>query len=155
MMHALPMQLDRKLLGRGRAHVAGAMLLLTLWLPGGCADAPTRSSSALSPSPWNKAAAERREAPPPVPMVGPTPLERWRPEWWGDQPLRDDGLITVWAMAEDADLLTARVKAISRAEAMLAGEAGRSVRTLGTVTDSVQLESGLFRALVRVEGVPR
>lgn len=84
-----------------------------------------------------------------------SPLERWRPEWWGDVALRDDGLTTVWAMAEDADLLAARARAVAVAEAKVASEAGRPGRTIGMLTDSVRLESGQFRAFVRLESVPR
>ncbi|HVU63517.1 MAG TPA: hypothetical protein VHC70_06050, partial [Phycisphaerales bacterium] len=82
--------------------------------------------------------AVREEAPARVPI----------PEWWQNEPMREGGRVVVCAMADGADLLTARREALEGAERAFRQATGAAPAEEGVETDSVRLRDGSFRAYV-------
>lgn len=82
--------------------------------------------------------------------------DHWRPEWWSDKPVRDEGEVRVCAMGEAPDLLAARKKALELARDMLKRElaGARPPDVPATKADSVRMPDGRYRAFVRLAARP-
>lgn len=78
----------------------------------------------------------------------------WRPEWWSDQPVREPGTstVSVCALGEAKDLLTARRTALELAREVLKSQlaGARLPDSPGTRADSVKMPDGRYRAFVRL-----
>jgi hypothetical protein len=91
-----------------------------------------------------------------APTIEPTPetpsADKWRPAWWHERPVIEGNRISICALAEDTDLLSARKKAIQLARRLIAEAEGgvKTVDDAATRTDSVRLPDGTFRAFVRM-----
>jgi len=72
------------------------------------------------------------------------------PEWWHDAPLRTDGVMSVCALADDFDLLTARKKAIATATRVFTEQTGAAPKEPTVQADSGRWDDGPFRAFVRI-----
>jgi len=95
------------------------------------------------------AAAEPRPAPQPAPK--PTAdAEAWRPAWWIEGVQKRDGSTVAGAMATEADLLTARRRAVDLAIAALEKALGKAPADTDTKVDTLRLPDGRYRAFILV-----
>jgi hypothetical protein len=80
--------------------------------------------------------------------------QAWRPAWWIVSPVREGGLVRVAAMADDADLLEARRKAVNLGLSDLRAHidvAEDGLTDADTTIDVISLPDGRYRAFVLVE----
>lgn len=112
-------------------------------------------SSTASTSPPARAASAGAQAPARQDaQAAATPRGEWRPEWWIASPVQEGGTVKVAAMADDADLLEARRKAVSQGLSDLRATVDAAEGALldaETTIDVISLPDGRYRAFVLVE----
>jgi hypothetical protein len=131
---------------------------------GSAARSPARTAtgSVMAPARPNPAAAAPEKTPSTaaqaparqVPASAGTPRGEWRPDWWIDAPVQEGNAVRVAAMADDADLLEARRKAVSRGLSDLRATVDAAEGELldaETTIDVISLPDGRYRAFVLVE----
>src|SRR5690606_14067110 len=78
----------------------------------------------------------------------------WRPAWWITSPVQQGGSVKVAAMADDADLLEARRKAVNLGFSdlrSLVDAEDEALLDAETTIDVISLPDGRYRAFVLVE----
>lgn len=96
-------------------------------------------------------------APAPATASAAAPKGEWRPAWWITSPVQQGGTVKVAAMADDADLLEARRKAVnlglSDLRSLVGGgdAADNALLDADTTIDVISLPDGRYRAFVLVE----
>lgn len=85
--------------------------------------------------------------------------EHWRPDWWSDQPVHDKpgATVSVCALGDASDLLTARRKAMDLARETLKRQlaGARPPDAPAIRADSVRIPDNRFRAFVRLTAPSR
>ena len=107
---------------------------------------PTRSA--------DRTAAQEPSSASAAPGAGAADASAWRPSWWIAAPTRAGGMLKVAAMADDADLLAARRRAVNLGLAELRAELAEpedGTIESETTIDVIHLPNGHYRAFVLVQ----
>lgn len=102
----------------------------------------------------NPSPAATTTAPGPATASAAAPKGEWRPAWWISSPVQENGTVKVAAMADDADLLEARRKAVNLGLSDLRSLVDAEENALldaDTTIDVISLPDGRYRAFVLVE----